>query len=79
MSVNLINPTLFLEFIVQMFLQLKLQEDFFYKVTASLAPHVVQGGRLDANNLQGLRLVGAVKSVEGKQIFFWNDRLVCPN
>jgi hypothetical protein len=45
------------------------QDEFFYKVTASLAPHVVQGGRLDANNLQGIKLVGAVKSVEGK-IFF---------
>ena len=44
------------------------QDDFFYKVTASLAPHVVQGPRLDAKNLQGTKLFAAVKSIEGLQV-----------
>ena len=49
------------------------QDDFFYKVTASLAPHVVQGPRLDAKNLQGTKLFGAVKSVEGLPPFLFSQ------
>ena len=49
------------------------QDDFFYKVTASLAPHVVQGPRLDAKNLQGTKLFAAVKSVEGLPPFLFSQ------